>query len=259
MSDAILPLPAKFPMTTALDLQDDVFLRELHHLLWIDPFENQGTFDTGWSCRDHAFIVGCLLGCVGKKVRLTHGKNMFIQGPDAGRPPVGIGQESTAAGLHTWLKSDAGKIIDLSPRLDLDIPPLWRGTAFTGIVDGQLFPRGHGEVRAFTTRFRYDQSIAEATHRQCTTTALYLEQAKTALSPAVVKEAVDFINSPLTDRLRQLEDIEIYPKCVLHLLGFVGGSYQSLAHLPQHEAWAFLSEEMSEATDQLLRLMWPGG
>ena len=238
-----------------VDLHDDSLLSELHHFLWIEPFENKGVFDSGWSCRDHAFVVGCLLRAAGKEVRLAHGKNMCIQGPNGSNAPIGIGQQAHEVTGHTWLKSDTGRIIDLSPRLDMGLPPAWRPIAFTGIVDGVWQPADQGIVAGFTTPFQYRQAIAKATHREKENAALYLEQTKATFSVAIVTDAVEYINSPLTDRLRQFQDPEIYSKCVLHLRGFIDGARESLVELPQLEAWKRVSEQAAGATAVLLRLM----
>jgi hypothetical protein len=238
-----------------LDLQDDRFLEELHHLLWMEACENKGMFDAGWSCRDHAFVVGALLKAVGEEVRLVHGKNIFIQGPAGSKPPVGIGQQDHEMSGHSWLKSDTGKIIDLSPRLHSGLPSHWAPLGFTGIVHGVWQPEGEGSVAGFTTALRYRQAVAEATHRQGSNVALYLEQFKASFSVSIVTDAVEYINSPLTDRLRELQDPEIYSKCVLHLRGFIDGTRESLTELPQHEAWKYLSGQGAGATDELLHLM----
>src|SRR5688572_6667019 len=99
-------------------LIDDRCLTEVHRLLWMEPFHNRGVLDLGWSCRDHAFVVACLLRLTSTSTRLVHGKCMYVQGPEATSPPCAIGQECHAVAGHTWLKSSDGKIMDVSPRLE---------------------------------------------------------------------------------------------------------------------------------------------
>ena len=80
----------------AQSLLDDGLVDELHGFLWTEPFANKGTPDDGWSCRDHAVVVGRLLRSAGAEVRIRHGRCMFVQGPGAhGAPPVGIGPEGS--------------------------------------------------------------------------------------------------------------------------------------------------------------------
>ena len=38
-------------------VSENVFLDEIHHLLWIDSFKKGGITDLGWNCRDHALIL----------------------------------------------------------------------------------------------------------------------------------------------------------------------------------------------------------
>jgi len=69
---------------------------ELHALVWTRPIVNRGTFDPGWSCREHAASIAALLTLEGVPVHLRHGRCMFIQGAAGNNPPICYGQESSS-------------------------------------------------------------------------------------------------------------------------------------------------------------------
>src|SRR2546422_1820170 len=136
---------------------------ELHALLWTNPYLNEGTVDLGWSCRDHAVVMGALLLRRGVDVAVRQGTCAFVQGPTSdGLPAVAIEQGTDpvwsgapAAHLgdsrllgHTWLYVPSFGDIDLSPNLefvsnfdDVDLSPsaelgiaTWRPVSGIGVL-----------------------------------------------------------------------------------------------------------------------------
>src|SRR5262249_32563263 len=119
--------------------RDKAFLSEIHKLLWIEPRINRGVFDSGWSCREHAFVCACLLLSSGFRPTVVIGKALFIQGPDNGRPPVGLGTQRADTTSHAWLSLPEWGMLDISPNLDIYKPP-WRRIQFSGIFGGNWEP-----------------------------------------------------------------------------------------------------------------------
>ena len=65
---------------------------EIHNLLWTKPIRSRSpteAAEAGWSCRDHAFVVGFILYAAGIESDFVTGKNMFVRGPALNKPPMG--------------------------------------------------------------------------------------------------------------------------------------------------------------------------
>jgi hypothetical protein len=97
-------------------LTRDDFLRELHHLLWIEPAERRGKWDPGWNCRDHAFIVGFIARLLRSEAVVILGRAMFIVGPSGEKVPLGVEQSP-----HAWLAINGYGYFDLSLRFSSGI------------------------------------------------------------------------------------------------------------------------------------------
>jgi len=233
-------------------LFDTRFRAELHHLLWIEPFKNRGVFDAGWSCRDHAFLVCCVLRASGFPTMFVHGKNMYVQGAEGTLPPVGVGQKVDDVSAHTWLQSSSRNVIDVSPRLRNAGIAQWRPVQFLGVVESEWRPNGLGQVVTCSNARAYSDAIALASRRKGENTAVYWEQREEDLTVDVIENARTFVNSPLTTKLRGFRDKEIYSKAALHLIDVVAGLRPSLIDLPRHKAWTMVAEQRSGATHELL-------
>jgi hypothetical protein len=185
----------------AQSLLDAGLADELHGLLWTAPFANKGTPDDGWSCRDHAVVVGHLLRSAGADVRIRHGRCMFVQGPGAdGAPPVGIGQEGSSRVGHTWLyAADLGDV-DLSPRLQAAQPP-WVPVRSPGVV-GSSWVAGRATAFSVTTHLReYEAAIGRATGATGELQAVYLMEREEPYTDAVGRKGLSWANSRVSLRL----------------------------------------------------------
>jgi len=223
------------------DAAFDALRRDLNRLMWMEPFMNRGAFDTGWSCRDHAFVLGAVLQALEAPVSLVHGKNMFVVGPRNGLPPAGLGQEARGPGAHTWVRLEDGHIVDLSPNLAISVGQ-WRSLEFDGVV-------AHPRCRAVPVSLletsdedEYTNEVNRASHASGHLTAVYLHREEQEFSETLAVDPFSFVNSPLTDRLRRTYDASIYLKGVAHLLGLVAGERRSLAGVSQNKAWAIVSQ-----------------
>src|SRR5262245_32783310 len=193
--------------------RDKGLLNEIHKLLWIEPLLNRGVFDSGWSCREHAFVCGCLLIASGYPATVVVGKAMFIQGPENGEPPVGLGTSPTDATSHAWLGLREGAF-DISPNLDIYKPP-WRRIRFSGIFADKWEPDGIGSFQSCSSAHEYENQIALATHAEGERRAIYWPQRNVELSEGALRNPLDFTNSPLTDWLRRHHAVDVLVKAVL--------------------------------------------
>lgn len=189
------------------------FLDELRAFLWLKPFLNGGTRDGGWSCRDHAVVLGALLTLDGHQVAVRHGRCMFVQGATSGHPPTGYGQETPGTG-HSWL-AVGGVDVDLSPQLGVEIGR-WRPVRSLGVIGGSWLVDGQAHEALLTgTQREYDREVAIATNLEDEMRAVYLAESEEPFAPSML--TFEYVNSPLTDQLRRTTGGLAYAKLSLHL------------------------------------------
>lgn len=220
------------------------FLAELHNFLWIEPLMNRGRFDAGWNCRDHAWVVSCILGAHGVSSQLVLGKAMFVQGAAGDAPSAGLGvPPEDSVGTHTWLEVAGLGLLDLSPNLNISTRP-WRRSRLDGVVGGELRPREAGEVRVCRTPAEYRNAVNLATHVQGGLCAIYLPTGAAALTRDDITNSRRFVYSPLTEQVCRRFGDDALPKLVLHLLDRRGGKRRSLAGVSQNKAWSIVTSEI---------------
>lgn len=235
-------------------LSDDL-LAEIHRLLWIEPFYNKGKFDAGWSCREHALIVGCLLEVYGISAQVVSGKNMFVRGQSNGRPPVGFGQEVQGKEGHMWLEIEGYGVLDVSPNISGDAVPLphWTTIPFKGIFGNRWSPANGGDFIQCDSELSYSSQIARCSHLEDGIQAIYWPQQRENLNASMVQEAFDFMNSPLTDYLRRNFARDVYSKAILHFIDRTEGKGRSLAGVSRNKGWSLIAGRSGNATEEVLK------
>lgn len=228
--------------------------QEIHALLWIHPIVNRGVYDQGWNCRDHALIVAGILAANFIPVQIPHGRVMFVLGPSGSYPPVGRGQDVNDARTHTWVEVPLIGIIDISPNLKTRDQAKWRPTNFDGIIASRWIPEGNCMVRQVASGFEYEREIALATHWHEQCSAVYWGRDADVFSPKLFENAFDYVNSPLTDKLRDSFQQSIYAKVVLHLIDRTRGLGRSLATVSRNKAWQIINQRPNNAVEQLAGL-----
>ena len=232
----------------AQSLLDAGLVAELHALLWTAPFANKGTPDDGWSCRDHAVVVGHLLRGAGAGVQIRHGRCMFVQGPGSdGAPPVGIGQEGASRVGHTWLHASGLGDVDLSPRLESAQPP-WVPVASPGVV-GSSWIAGRAAGFEMTTHLRdYEAAIGRATGATDELHAVYLMEREEPYTDAVGRNGLSWANSRVSLRLlgRGLPE-DLYLRFAAHLDGVRSGERRRLGAISHNKAWKLLAGDAAVA------------
>ena len=217
---------------------EETFQREIHRLLWIDPLTTHGLADPGWSCRDHAFVLSCLLARDGHHCEITHGKVVYTVRPSEDTAPIGEGQDGTVHGMHAWLTLPDLGLLDISPRL-ARFSYAGRPLHFSGVV-GDLQPRGTDRCLVVARAAAgFEEEIAAATHR-IGLTAVYWPTAHSRIEADMLANPYAYINSPLSNRLKGRYHSEVYLKAVWHLEEFLNGRRRSLAGVSQSKAWAII-------------------
>ena len=216
-------------------------LDELHRLLWTKPQNNSDEWDPGWSCREHAVVVAGLLALRGVHSDIRHGWCMFVNGSDNGQPPVAVGQQPPLRRIgHSWDYVNELGDVDFSPRFDQGRWP-WRPLRSIGIVGGAWEVRGMADTAVIVCSdiFTYEQEIARATHLVSAARALYLVSEQTPFEPSMLH--VDFVNSPLTDRIRADGGDYIYAKLVVYLHDLAAGRRRKLPGNDEKKWWRLIS------------------
>src|SRR3954451_940894 len=226
---------------------DDRFLEELHAFLWTDEFVNNGEIDGGWSCRDHAVVVGGYLALAGAQVRIRHGRNMFVAGPGSdGAPPMGLGQNdlSPARVGHSWLWVDGLGDVDVSPKLHPG-PAGWRPIRAKGVIGSAWDVRdGSAPFLLVTSPDAYERQVALATRAVDERHAIYWLMREEPLTADIVLRGLSWSNSRVSLRLlnRRMPD-DLYARFAAHLQGVVNGTRRSLRRVSVNKAWSTIASE----------------
>ena len=226
-------------------LEDAGVLDELHAFLWTDPFFNQGTMDAGWSCRDHAVVVGQFLVDAGAHVTVRHGKCMFVQGPTQdGAPPVGLGQDvDPRAGGHTWLSIEGLGDVDLSPRLNIR-ESRWRPVESTGVVGSSWLAEAPSRFTVTGSLQEYDEEIARATHVLDERHAIYFSRREEPFANEIARSGLSWADSRVSLRLLDRgQPDDLYVRFARHLRGILSDERSPLRHLSRNKAWTILAED----------------
>jgi len=236
--NAIQYFPYMTPKKLIATLARPSLVREIHHLLWVEPRQNRGVLDEGWNCRDHALVVATLCQMLGFNAYTIHGAASFVQGATGGRPPVGLGQDP-----HAWAAVDGGGMHDLSVRLDRTAVPHW--TDWQVLCISGSVPHAKRKMRLHypKTALEYEDTVAAASHRQAERCAIYLAREYEPLTKAALSASMAWSNSILTDDLRDQigEQPDFHARFALHLFELLGDPALSLTELPPTEAWKDLT------------------
>jgi hypothetical protein len=229
-------------------MTDRRVLTEMHHLFWRGPFANEGERDEGWMCREHAFFTASLAALAGHRAHIHWGRLALI-GPTA----------DASTGLlrinkHSWATVEGCGMFDLSLNLAPGGSPSWLQWPSHCIAGSRFYPRVEVELRFYHSgeQQRWEEALYE--ERSSSFAALYFGENYDPLDIRLVEHAVDVINSPLTDDLRELAkfDSEIYGKGIRHVWEVANRRKRSLAHLDQMQSWEAIASEPGGANRWLI-------
>ena len=205
---------------------------ELHHLLWITPFDNQGTWDFGWTCRDHAFVTGIISQLLGHTAELVYGEAMFIRGITEDVAGLGVHQRT-----HAWLTIEGDGMLDISIRL-ATTDPSWHHPGIEYVARSKCKPTGCVTVSETTTDFDAATFAARYLHGEH---AIYRAERSVKIGLHMAMNAFAFINSPLTVRLSKTYPPTIYAQLAVHTFDLLRGRTESLTGLQPDYAWKKIS------------------
>jgi len=229
-----------FPLRS---LQSDKFLREIHHLLWIDPFLNGEALDYGWSCRDHAWASACLIRLAGHEPVILRGSAVFFRRASASEPLMVLSQKT-----HAWCAVDGLGSIDLSVQDTATYNGQTIELPARCIYANKWVPEGRGTVAVLSQPSDFTEA-ANYFARANRTAAVYEIKDGESLSPNFLIQADRWSHSPLTDRIRDrgCDPSAFYCSVIEHLLNVLRGGARSLADLDQPSAHSSLMSQSDGA------------
>lgn len=221
------------------------FRHEIHSFLWAKPIVNRGELDTGWSCRDHAAVLGAVVALGGHRVTVRHGRCMYVQGESGGHPPVGVGQEVHGRSGHTWLLVDGVGDFDLSPRLNQRVER-WRPMNSIGVIGDQWRIVGDLPTRLTVVKspVTYDNLIARATYLSDIANAIYYVHHEEPYSLNMIKDPKTCIDSPRFHYIARRCGPAFYVKLVAHLTELLTGSGRPLAGTSSNKALSIVDSDL---------------
>lgn len=232
------------------DLFSDRFLREIHHLLWLEASAAGAAVDGGWNCRDHAWVTALLSLTLGRTATLVAGEAFFSKGATAESPA-----SSFHVNPHHWTWVDGVGAIDLS------VKPISRieGTDFRVpircIFASEWIPRRKNNAYFLENRAQFVRAMEELPGRGNQTAAVYLANESEYPHVGHLSHAAGWIGSAMTAWLdaRYGNPSDIYAALFIHLRAFLEERTRSLADLPFEDSWAALAADRKGAIDRARR------
>jgi hypothetical protein len=231
-------------------LSQGTFINEAHFLFWRPPFKNKrNEIDGGWMCREHALVAASFGALLGFSSSLMWGKVALI-GYVEGPPEERLGH---IVDIHSWAGFENAGVCDLSLNLNEIYGRRWKAWPIK-VLTMQDHPRVNVRVYPYEASKQWEGAITEA-GKGSGFHIIYLGDRMEPLSARYIQEALDHINSPLSDELRNLNDSEIYSKAVRHLWGVYHRRRKcmSISGISQSDAWKELSRMEPGASDWLVR------
>lgn len=220
---------------------------ELNHLLWIQAFDNRGTWDYGWSCRDHAFVAGIVAQLLGLTVELVNGEALFVREATEDAPGLGLHQKH-----HTWLAIEGDGVMDFSIRFSNQPSSLgYRRIEY--VASSTCRPAGTFLLAETQDAFGLALAAAPTLKGEH---AIYRADSSAIIDQQLALNAFAVINSPLTVRLSKKYSSTIYAKLAMHSFDLLCGAAEPLTgHQPEY-AWKKIARLPDDA---IARLAASGG
>ena len=208
------------------DLFSDRFLREIHHLLWLEASLNGEAMDGGWNCRDHAWVTALLSLSLGHTAALVSGEAFFSKG----------GTVASAASQfnvkpHGWAWVEGVGAIDLSVKPVSRIGSEDFRIPIKCIFAGEWIPRGRNNAIFLDNATQFAHAVEAAPTLRNQAAAVYLANESEYPHAGHLTHAAGWIGSTLTGWLdaRYGNPSDVYAALLMHLRAFLEGSAPSLA------------------------------
>lgn len=235
-------------MSKLSTLSSAEFLGEIRHLCWTEPLTNSATWDEGWHCRDQALLLATVIAATGYRTSVLDGAATFVRGRDAEAGPIAL-----EVSPHSWVGVEREGFFDMSPRLkSVGDQRIVLDERFESIFGSRCLPEG--KFKASSSRIEFD-GLVERAKSEKGLTVVYLGEDGTYadICQSLLRNAFDYVNSPLTDQLRLRYKPEIYAQAAVHLLKFVRQGSASLRPYPREIAWDKISTQPGDAIGYLAR------
>jgi len=239
--------------STEFPKSDESFLpvevvEEINGFLWAKPVVDRGVLDLGWSCREHASVVGGLVLLSGRTPFFASGTVMFVQGGTDRYAPCGIGGESGIGVNHSWLVVEDYGNIDISVNL-VDGPPGWRTVEGSTGFQGDSWRIKGLAATTFVSKSpqEFDQCIAQFSHLRDKCAVAYLLRSFNPLDLGFLRNPISSTwASPRTPEVVRLAGQLAYVKLIVHIRGLLGGKGKRIGHLSNSKSWKVLDVEVTD-------------
>ena len=223
------------------------FKKEINHLLYSTGYTgNDGEFDAGWNCRDHALVMALMLKSGDTYPKIAHGKCMFVQGPFSRNAAFGIGQDNKHKSGHNWVVDSRFGLIDVSPNLEAKQHRF--RASFNGIFNRVWLPPGKEKVKVILCNDpdEYDREINSASRANGHSTAVYLHVSDLEVTEKLITSPFKFLNSRFSTEIKRRFGSDFYPAVAHHLQGYIRGERDSLVSQGKLQAWGSVLDEFAE-------------
>ena len=233
------------------DLFSDRFLREIHHLLWLEASAAEAAVDGGWNCRDHAWTTALISLTLGYSATLISGEAFFSKGATGGSDA-----NSFHVNPHNWAWVHGVGAIDLSVKPVSRIAGNDFRVPIKCIFAGEWIPRGKHSAYFLDDAAQFAKATEKFPVQRNRSVAVYLARETEHPRADHLTHAAGWIGSALTCWLDDTfggDPSDIYSALFMHLRAFVEGRARSLADLPFENAWAALAARREGAIHQARR------
>ena len=232
------------------DLFSDPFLREIHHLLWLEASAAAHAVDGGWTCRDHAWATALLSLTLGHTATLVSGEAFYSSGGTAASPANRFNVNP-----HSWAWINGIGAVDLSVKPVSRIAGSDFRVPIKCVFAGEWIPRRRNSALFVENAAEFARAVEEVSPRRNQAAAVYLAKEAEYPHAGHLTHAAGWIGSALTQWLDTAygNPSDVYAALLMHLRAFLEGRARSLADLSFERAWAVLAAERQGAIDRARR------
>jgi hypothetical protein len=150
-------------------------------------------------------------------------------------------------------------VTSISARASIKPATFWRPLRSVGIVGSawEVDSIADTKVIICSDAVAYEQEVARAFHLESAIRMVYLVKEQRAFDPSMLH--VDFVNSPLTDRIRSDGGDYIYAKLVVYLDDLAAGRRRMLPGSDEKKWWRLIGRMSDEEVRELLYQLAPSG
>lgn len=222
------------------------FQREMNRLFWIEELQGAHVRDLGWSCREHAWALTLLARAANLPAFVMNGLLTHVL-------PANKHGLINSVGTHSWIAVEGQGLFDFSAKATLHDPQSQVEHPIPKVMYSRPIPPSWGSVVPAGNDREFRKTISDA-HGSMRRTAIYLGLSLDTPLPEMVENACEYINSPLTDRLKSTFREDIYAKGLLYLNDVLFSRRRPASSISSSELWAQIDIDFVNAVPLALRL-----